>query len=83
MTWYSTYLPVFGDSVPNPDLPGVAGGDQLVTNEEERLGRHVEAEDACGRKACLGHIFLLGFQQTTELVSGFHRVLCLDQSSFS
>lgn len=41
---------MFGDGVPNPDLPRVAGGDQLVTNEEESLYRHVQTEDACRRK---------------------------------
>ncbi|TNN26358.1 hypothetical protein EYF80_063505 [Liparis tanakae] len=43
----STHLPVLGDGVPDPDLPRVAGGDQLVTNEEESLHRHVQTEDAC------------------------------------
>lgn len=37
---------MLGDGVPDTDLPSVAGRDQLVTNEEERLGRNVEAEDA-------------------------------------
>lgn len=46
----STHLPVFGDGVPDADLPGVAGGDQLVTDEEQSLSRNVEAEDACRRK---------------------------------
>lgn len=46
----SSHLPVFGDGVPNADLPGVTGGDQLVTNEEEGLHRHVQTEDACRRK---------------------------------
>ena len=36
---------MFGDGVPDPDLPGVAGGDQLVTDEEESLHWHVQAED--------------------------------------
>lgn len=45
-TGSSGYLPVFGDSVPNSNPPGVAGGDQLVTNEEESLRWHVQAEDA-------------------------------------
>lgn len=41
---------MFRDGVPNPDLPGVAGGDQLVTNEEESLHRYVQTEDACRRE---------------------------------
>ncbi|MEQ2205150.1 hypothetical protein XENOCAPTIV_026819, partial [Xenoophorus captivus] len=56
----STHLPVFGDSVPNSDLPGVAGGDQLVTNEEESLGRHIEAEHACRRKQRRVYGLILG-----------------------
>lgn len=40
-------LPVFGNSIPNSDFPGVAGGDQLVTNEEKSLHWNIQAEDAC------------------------------------
>lgn len=46
----ATHLPVLGDGIPDPHLPGVAGGDQLVAHEEERLHRDVQAEDACGTK---------------------------------
>lgn len=49
-TGSSGYLPVFGDGVPHSNPPGVAGGDQLVTNEEERLCWHVQAEDAFREK---------------------------------
>lgn len=44
----STHLPVFGDCVPHPHLPRVAGGDELVTNKEESLSGDIETEDACG-----------------------------------
>lgn len=45
-TGSSGYLPVFGDGVPDSNPPGVAGGNQLVTNEEESLRWDVQAEDA-------------------------------------
>lgn len=45
-TGTSSYLPVFGDGVPDSNPPSVAGGNQLVTNEEESLCWDVQAEDA-------------------------------------
>lgn len=36
---------MFSDGVPDADPPGVAGGDQLVTNKKERLRWNVQAED--------------------------------------
>lgn len=36
---------MFGDSIPDSNPSGVAGGDQLVTNEEESLRWNVQAED--------------------------------------
>lgn len=44
-TGSSGYLPVFGDGVPDSNPPSVAGGNQLVTNEEESLRWDVQAED--------------------------------------
>lgn len=34
-------LPVFGDGVPHSHFPRVTGGNQLITDEEERLHRNV------------------------------------------
>lgn len=39
------YLPVLCDSIPHPDLPCVAGGHQLVPDEEEIVHRDPETED--------------------------------------
>lgn len=44
----SLYLPVLCDSIPHPDLPRVAGGHQLVPNEEEIIYRHTKAEHTWG-----------------------------------
>lgn len=53
-TGSSGYLPVFGDGVPDSNPSGVAGGNQLVTNEEESLRWDVQAEDAFRQTTHLG-----------------------------
>ncbi len=42
------YLPVFGDGVPYSHFARVAGGDELVSNEEQSLHRHIQTEHTCG-----------------------------------
>lgn len=42
------YLPVLCDSIPHPDLPRVAGGHQLVPDEEEIVYRHTKTEHTWG-----------------------------------
>ena len=42
-----SHLPVFGDGVPDADLAGVAGGNQLVAHEEQSFQRDAQVEDAC------------------------------------
>lgn len=54
LTGSSGYLPVFGDGVPDSNPPRVAGGNQLVTNEEESLCWDVQAEDAFRETTHLG-----------------------------
>lgn len=44
--WLLLYLPVLCDCIPHSDLPCVAGGHQLVPDEEEIVHRNAEAEHA-------------------------------------
>lgn len=70
---------MFGDCVPHPHLPGVAGGDELVTNEEESLSGDVETEDACGEGETRCFLLLGAFpEQLIKPTSRFLGKLCAE-----